>query len=127
MTNREKALKLINEYLAKQEPQKVELALDSELKSIEQKAQSIFNDGRRDAEQEVLNGAGKMEQAKRKLQKLLKEIDDAYARGKRVAKDIGVDLDSTTVGKNFKEAFSDVNDYIISSQKRIDKLRKFRL
>ena len=127
MTNREKALKLINEYLAKQEPQKVELALDSELKSIEQKAQSIFNAGRRDAEQEVLNGAGKMEQAKRKLQKLLKEIDDAYARGKRVAKDIGVDLDSTTVGKNFKEAFSDVNDYIISSQKRIDKLRKFRL
>ena len=127
MTNREKALKLINEYLAKQEPQKVELALDGQLKSIEQKAQSIFNDGRRDAEQEVLNGAGKMEQAKRKLQKLLKEIDDAYARGKRVAKDIGVDLDSTTVGKNFKEAFSDVNYYIISSQKRIDKLRKFRL
>ena len=28
MTNREKALKLINEYLAKQDPQKVELALD---------------------------------------------------------------------------------------------------
>ena len=125
--SREKALKRINEYLAKQEPQKVELALDGQLKSIEQKAQSIFNDGRRDAEQEVLNGAGKMEQAKRKLQKLLKEIDDAYARGKRVAKDIGVDLDSTTVGKNFKTAFSDVNDYIISSQKRIDKLRKFRL
>lgn len=125
--SREKALKLINEYLAKQEPQKVELALDGQLKSIEQKAQSIFNDGRRDAEQEVLNGAGKMEQAKRKLQKLQKEIDDAYARGKRIAKDIGVDLDSTTVGKNFKEAFSDVNDYIISSQKRIDKLRKFTL
>lgn len=125
--SREKALKRINEYLAKQEPQKVELALDGQLKSIEQKAQSIFNDGRRDAEQEVLNGAGKMEQAKRKLQKLQKEIDDAYARGKRIAKDIGVDLDSTTVGKNFKEAFSDVNDYIISSQKRIDKLRKFTL
>jgi len=125
--SKEKALKIINEYLAKQEPHKVELALDGQLKSIEQKAQSIFNDGRRDAEQEVLNGAGKMEQAKRNLQKLLKEIDDAYARGKRVAKDIGVDLDSTTVGKNFKEAFSDVNDYIISSQKRIDKLRKFRL
>jgi len=125
--SREKALKRINEYLAKQEPQKVELALDGQLKSIEQKAQSIFNDGRRDAEQEVLNGAGKMEQAKRKLQKLQKDIDDAYARGKRIAKDIGVDLDSTTVGKNFKEAFSDVNYYIIASQKRIDKLRKFTL
>jgi len=125
--SREKALKRINEYLAKQEPQKVELALDTELKNIEQKAQSIFNDGRRDAEQEVLNGAGKMEQAKKSLQKLQKDIDNAYADGKRKAKDIGVDLDSTTVGKNFKRAFSDVEDYIISSQTAITKLRKFRV
>ena len=125
--SREKALERINEYLAKQEPQKVELALDTELKNIEQKAQSIFNDGRRDAEQEVLNGAGKMEQAKKSLQKLQKDIDNAYADGKRKAKDIGVDLDSTTVGKNFKRAFSDVEDYIISSQTAITKLRKFRV
>jgi hypothetical protein len=125
--SREKALKLINEYLAKQEPIKVELALDTELKNIEQKAQSIFNDGRRDAEQEVLNGAAKMEQAKKSLQKLQKDIDNAYADGKRKAKDIGIDLDSTTVGKNFKRAFSDVEDYIISSQTAITKLRKFRV
>lgn len=125
--SREKALKRINEYLAKQQPQKVELALDTELKNIEQKAQSIFNNGRRDAEQEVLNGAAKMEQAKKTLQKLQKDIDNAYADGKRKAKDIGVDLDSTTVGKNFKRAFSDVEDYIISSQTAITKLRKFRV
>jgi vacuolar-type H+-ATPase subunit H len=125
--SKEKALKLINEYLAKQEPQKVELSLDTELKNIEQKAQSIFNDGRRDAEQEVLNGAAKMEQAKKSLQKLQKDIDNAYADGKRKAKDIGVDLDSTSVGKNFKRAFSDVQDYIISSQSAITKLRKFRV
>ena len=125
--SKEKALKLINEYLAKQEPKKVELALDTELKNIEQKAQSIFNDGRRDAEQEVLNGAAKMEQAKKSLQKLQKDIDNAYADGKRKAKDIGVDLDSTSVGKNFKRAFSDVQDYIISSQSAITKLRKFRV
>ena len=40
---------------------------------------------------------------------------------------IGVDLDSTTVGKNFKRAFNDVNDYIISSQSAVSKLRKFKL
>ena len=125
--SKEKALKRINEYLAKQEPEKVELALDTELKNIEQKAQSIFNDGRRDALQEVENGARKMQDAKKKLQKLQKEIDNAYADGKRKAKDIGVDLDSTTVGKNFKRAFSDVNDYIISSTSAVSKLRKFKV
>ena len=68
-----------------------------------------------------------MEDAKKKLQKLQKEIDNAYADGKRKAEDIGVDLDSTTVGKNFKRAFSDVNDYIISSQSAVSKLRKFKV
>ena len=110
-----------------QEPQKVELALDSQLKDIEQKAQSVFNDGRRDALQEVLSGAGKMEAAQKKLQKLQNEVDAAYADGKRKAKELGVDLDSTTVGKNFKRAFNDVNDYIISSQSAVSKLRKFKL
>ena len=110
-----------------QEPQKIELALDSQLKDIEQKAQSVFNDGRRDAIQEVLSGAGKMEAAQKKLQKLQNEVDAAYADGKRKAKELGVDLDSTTVGKNFKRAFNDVNDYITSSQSAVSKLRKFKL
>jgi hypothetical protein len=72
--------------------EKVELALDSQLKDIEQKAQSVFNDGRRDALQEVLNGAGKMEAAQKRLQKLQNEVDAAYADGKRKAKELGVDL-----------------------------------
>lgn len=110
-----------------QEPQKIELALDSQLKDIEQKAQSVFNDGRRDALQEVLSGAGKMEAAQKKIQKLQNEVDAAYADGKRKAKELGVDLDSTTVGKNFKRAFNDVNDYITSSQSAVSKLRKFKL
>ena len=29
--------------------------------------------------------------------------------------------------KNFKKAFNDVNDYIISSQSAVSKLRKFKL
>ena len=110
-----------------QEPQKIELALDGQLKDIEQKAQSVFNDGRRDALQEVLSGAGKMEAAQKRLQKLQNEVDAAYADGKRKAKELGVDLDSTTVGKNFKRAFNDINDYIISSQSAVSKLRKFKL
>jgi len=110
-----------------QEPLQVELALDSQIKDIEQKAQSIFNDGRRDALQEVVSAAGKMQDAQKRLEKLQQQIDNSYADAKKVAKDIGVDLDSTTVGQNFKRAFNDVNDYIISSQNAVSKLRKFKL
>ncbi len=110
-----------------QEPLQVELALDSQIKDIEQKAQSIFNDGRRDALQEVVSAAGKMQDAQKRLEKLQQQIDNSYADAKRVAKDIGVDLDNTTVGQNFKRAFNDVNDYIISSQNAVSKLRKFKL
>ena len=110
-----------------QEPLQVQLALDSQIKDIEQKAQSIFNDGRRDALQEVVSAAGKMQDAQKRLEKLQQQIDNSYADAKRVAKDIGVDLDNTTVGQNFKRAFNDVNDYIISSQNAVSKLRKFKL
>tara|TARA_Y100000114_G_C11538246_1_gene221361 strand:- start:155 stop:526 length:372 start_codon:yes stop_codon:yes gene_type:complete len=110
-----------------QEPQKIELALDGQLKDIEQKAQSIFNDGRRDALQEVLSASGKMEATSRRLQKLQNEVNKAYFDGKRLAKEIGVDLDSTTVGKNFKKANQDIEDYIISVDSLISKLRKFKL
>ena len=110
-----------------QEPLQVQLALDSQIKDTEQKAQSIFNDGRRDALQEVVSEAGKMQDAQKRLEKLQQQIDNSYADAKRVAKDIGVDLDNTTVGQNFKRAFNDVNDYIISSQNAVSKLRKFKL
>ena len=107
--------------------EKIELALDGELKDQGTKAQSIFNDGRRDALQVVLEASSKMENAKRSLDKLEKEIDKTYSRALRISKEIGVDLDSTTVGKNYKKAYSEVTDYVISSQTAIDKLRKFKI
>ena len=107
--------------------EKIELALDGELKDQGTKAQSIFNDGRRDALQVVLEASSKMENAKRSLDKLEKEIDKTYSRALRISKEIGVDLDSTTVGKNYKKAYSEVTDYVISSQTAIDKLRKFSI
>ena len=108
-------------------PERIELAYDGQLKDVSQKVQSIFNDGRRDALQEVLNGAGKMKDAQQKLLKLKKEIESSYARALRIAKEIGVDLDSTQVGKNFKEAFNDISDYINYAQDRITKLKKIKL
>jgi len=48
--------------------EKVELALDDELKNQGQKAQKIFNDGRRNAEGQLLSAAGEMQSAKKKLE-----------------------------------------------------------
>ena len=107
--------------------EKVELALDGELKDQGTKAQSIFNDGRRDAEQVVLEASGKMENTKKQLDSLAKKIDATYAEALKKAKDIGVNLDGTTVGKNFKEAYNNVTEYIISSNTAISKLRKFKI
>ena len=115
------------EILQKFSSQKVDLKLDGQLKSMEQKAQSIFNDGRRDANQEILSAAGKMEQALSKLNKLSKDIDNTYADAIRKAKDIGVDLNKTSVGKNFKDAYNDVTEYVMSSRELISKLRKFNI
>ena len=115
------------EILQKFSAQKVELKLDGQLKSMEQKAQSIFNDGRKDANTEILSAAGKMEQALSKLNKLAKNIDDTYADAIRKAEDIGVDLNKTSVGKNFKNAYNDVTEYIMSSRDLISKLRKFNI
>ena len=130
------------EKMAKQEPtneevrtalkellsvQKFELALDGQLKDQGQKAQSIFNNGRRDAGQVVLEASGKMENTKKDLEKLAKQIDSTYSEALKKAKDIGVNLDGTTVGKNYKKAYNDVTEYIISSSTAISKLRKFSI
>jgi hypothetical protein len=107
--------------------EKVELALDDELKNQGQKAQKIFNDGRRNAEGQLLSAAGEMQSAKKKLESLQKDIDKTYAKALSSAKEIGIDLSKTTVGKNFKRAFNEVNDYIISSSTAISKIRKFKI
>ena len=45
--SKEKALKLINEYLAKQEPQKVELSLLSDAQGLANKLDGLFGDTNR--------------------------------------------------------------------------------
>ena len=107
--------------------EKVELNLIGELKNQGQKAQKIFNDGRRNAEGQLLSAAGEMQSAKKKLESLQKDIDKTYAKALSSAKEIGVDLDKTTVGKNFKRAYGEVNDYVISSSTAISKIRKFKI
>lgn len=127
MNTKERAIKKIAN-IKKQElsAEKVELALDGELKTQGQKAQSIFNDGRKSASAAIQKAGDEMGAAKKKLQALLKDIDDAYAKAKKTADSIGVDLDSTTVGKNFKQTYSEVEDYVMSAGELRLKLLKIK-
>lgn len=106
--------------------QKLELALDGELKAQAQKAQSIFNDGRKNAIQQIQNAANEMDNSENKIKALLKEIDNSYAKAKKIADDIGLNLDSTTVGKNFKQTYSDIEEFQISARELKLKYEKLK-
>ena len=106
--------------------QKLELALDGELKAQAQKAQSIFNDGRKNAIQQIQNAANEMDNSENKIKALLKEIDNSYAKDKKIADDIGLNLDSTTVGKNFKQTYSDIEEFQISARELKLKYEKLK-
>ena len=106
--------------------QKLELALDGELKAQAQKAQSIFNDGRKNAIQQIQNAANEMDNSENKIKALLKEIDNSYAKAKKIADDIGLNLDSTTVGKNFKQTYLNVEEFQNSARELKLKYEKLK-
>ena len=91
MTNREKALKLINEYLAKQEPQKVELALVDDLRKAENKIKQLSKEANGDGLSQVRKAVLK---ADRSFMDLLRATDDAIELADKfisAAKELGVD------------------------------------
>ena len=91
MTNKEKALKLINEYLAKQEPQKVELALVDDLRKAENKIKQLSKEANGDGLSQVRKAVLK---ADRSFMDLLRATDDAIELADKfisAAKELGVD------------------------------------
>lgn len=100
------------------------LSIDGQLKDQGQKAYKIFLDGRRDARNEAFSASRHMERAQKNIEKLLKQIDKAYSRAKKNAKDMGVDIDKTTAGRNFRRAYKEVNDYVIDAQEKTSFIKK---
>ena len=100
------------------------LSLDGQLKDHGQKAQKIYLDGRRDAKTEMVNASRHMIQAQKNLEKLLRQIDEAYSRAKRNAKDMGVDIDKTKAGTNFKRTYKEVQDFVIDAREKVSFIRK---
>lgn len=114
------------EILQKFASHSVELAAPDILRSAGQKAQAFFNDGRRDAQGHFLSASDEMDQARKRIEGLRSDIEKEYLRSKKLADDIGVDLDATTVGKNFRNAFKEIEDYVISCRELSSKYRKLK-
>ena len=131
MNTKERAFNLIaktQQHLQKEElgSQKVELAAPS-LQEYFQKAQRIYLDARTAAEQKVHNGADEMFQARKELSNLSKELDKQFQKVSKTADDLGVDIYTTQVGKNFKAASEEIEKYSIDSQSAQLKIEKFKI
>ena len=94
MTNKEKALKLINEYLAKQEPQKVELGFIDDVKKITsnlegdwKNALNIAVNGAKELENKVM---AEIKPLNQQLQALKQGID----KSEQLLKELGIGKNS---------------------------------
>ena len=119
MTNREKALKLINEYLAKQEPQKVELAaFENEKNKFKIKAKQVFKEEMdatakfRDAVDEIRNIKKEVNLARKSLESLIRKSEKA----KSAFREVGIEAPSYLDEIDGKGFLAWENDLIESSQ-----------
>ena len=113
MTNKEKALKLINEYLAKQEPQKVELALVDDLRKAENKIKQLSKEANGDGLSQVRKAVLK---ADRSFMDLLRASDDAIEIADKfiaAAKELGIDSKEAQGIKNLAAALQNDAEYWI--------------
>ena len=112
MTNREKALERINEYLAKQEPQKVELALDlGGLKSYASNLKSKFKTYNNkflaldDLAGDIKREAKELDAL---FEKFEREVDEQQKLGQKQAKELGLRFEQTPIGKEWEKIAGDI-------------------
>ncbi len=117
--SREKALKRINEYLAKQQPQKVELALTDDLKKLNttyyrntDTANSILKG--------LLSEARKVEAKIDEAIKSANKMDSLTAKVEKTANDLGVNPNNIKELQMAKRAIKDASEYkqILSTIKK---------
>ena len=105
---------------------KIELAAKDAIQ-FKKEAEQIYFNAKKESEAEILNASSKMNESFKKLRKLDSEMDKIFERFDKMAKDLGVDIRSTEVGKKYLEAAEEIKDYQIKSQSAESKLRKFKV
>jgi hypothetical protein len=117
--SKEKALKLINEYLAKQEPKKLELSLMNDFeKQFEKSSKNLMK-----TEPEYGEILNKSRRLYKEMQSVDNDIDLAIASFnilERKAKEIGIDLDGKIKGNRGKLTnFKRTTNQILSELRNI--------
>tara|TARA_R100001440_G_scaffold6583_1_gene13469 strand:- start:109 stop:498 length:390 start_codon:yes stop_codon:yes gene_type:complete len=107
--------------------ERIELNAEKEARDFMIKAEKIYNNSKKDAADDILSGAFKMNDGLKKLNKLSGEVDKMFARIDKIGKELGVDIRKTTAGKNLTKAAQDIKDYQIKFQTAESKLRKFKI
>jgi DNA repair exonuclease SbcCD ATPase subunit len=120
MTNREKALKLINEYLAKQEPQKVELALVDDAKKVVSEYSSIDEDN---AFGFVVKAEMEYKDVLNKYEQLLKEVERITPRLEKAIQEIGINRNNFGVLDDLDSRKSDIKERISVIKRNINDLK----
>ena len=120
MTNREKALKLINEYLAKQEPQKVELALVDDAKKVVSEYSSIDEDN---AFGFVVKAEMEYKDVLNKYEQLFKEVERITPRLEKAIQEIGINRNNFGVLDDLDSRKSDIKERISVIKRNINDLK----
>ncbi len=105
--SKEKALKLINEYLAKQEPKKIELNMVKSVESNSKKSESLYTQGVK----KIFSAIGEIQSAIQTLEKSKDIANKALNEGKeleKLADNIGAELKSSTTSA-IQNAFNTIN------------------
>lgn len=107
--------------------EKIELNVGREAKDLIIEAEKIYNNAKKDAADDILSGAFKMNDGFKKLNKLNSEVNKMFSRIDKLGKELGVDIRKTTAGKNITKAAQEIKDYQIKFQTAESNLRKFKI
>lgn len=125
-TQKEVFNKLFKEDKTELATQKIELAVPN-LSGYSQKAQSTYNDAKKNARGIVSKAADEMLGARKKISDIVKELSKQFAKVSKQADDLGVDINNTQVGKNFAKVSKELEDYSISTLELQRKIEKFNI
>tara|TARA_R100001460_G_scaffold77005_1_gene117964 strand:+ start:304 stop:678 length:375 start_codon:yes stop_codon:yes gene_type:complete len=118
--SREKALKRINEYLAKQEPQKVELALVDDAKKVVSEYNSIDENN---AFGFVVKAEMEYKDVLNKYEQLLKEVERITPRLEKAIQEIGINRNNFGVLDDLDSRKSDIKERISVIKRNINDLK----
>lgn len=116
--SKEKALKLINEYLAKQEVNKIELNMVKSVESNSKKSESLYSQGVK----KIFSAIGEIQSAIQTLEKSKDIANKSLNEGKeleKLADNIGAELKSSTTSA-IQNAFNTIN----AAEQNIKDLKK---